>query len=61
MFEFIDWLSGLDPVFAFMLALPFAVAIAGLAAEYWRHLSTASGGEPKRSSVPHGFRFGAWL
>ncbi len=38
MFEFIDWWSGLDPVFTFLLALPFVVAIAGLAAEYWRHL-----------------------
>ena len=63
MFEIIDWLSGLDRVFAFMLALPFVVAIAGLLAEYWRHLRrhshTASGGEIRGSSDSHGFH--AWL
>ena len=32
MSEIIDWLSGLDPVFTFLLALPFVVAIAGLLA-----------------------------
>ncbi|OGA44952.1 MAG: hypothetical protein A3F74_16995 [Betaproteobacteria bacterium RIFCSPLOWO2_12_FULL_62_58] len=37
MSEIIDWFSGLDPVFTFLLALPFVVAIAGLLAEYWRH------------------------
>jgi hypothetical protein len=28
--DFGRWLAGLDPVFAFLLALPFAVATAGL-------------------------------
>ena len=31
--ELFDWLAALDPVFAFLLALPFAVAAAGLCAE----------------------------
>ena len=51
MSEIIDWLSGLDPVFTFLLALPFAVAIAGLLAEFWRrsrrHSHTANGDEPR--------------
>ena len=32
--ELIAWLRELDPVFAFLLALPFVVGAAGLAAEF---------------------------
>jgi hypothetical protein len=31
-----DWLASLPPDFAFLLALPIVVAIAGLASEQWR-------------------------
>jgi hypothetical protein len=31
------WLASLDRPFAFLLALPFAVALAGLISEYVRH------------------------
>lgn len=34
--ELIDWLGSLEPDFAFLLALPFMVALAGLAGEYVR-------------------------
>jgi hypothetical protein len=34
----IDWIASLEPPFAFLLALPFLVGLAGLIAEYvrWR-------------------------
>jgi hypothetical protein len=35
--ELVDWLAALDPVFAFLLALPFAVAVAGLCVEARRY------------------------
>lgn len=34
--EMIDWLRALDPAFAFLLALPFMVAVAGIAGEIVR-------------------------
>jgi hypothetical protein len=32
----IEWLASLDPPFAFLLALPFVVALAGLLTEHLR-------------------------
>ncbi len=56
----IDWLSGLDPVFAFMLVLPFVVAVAGLLSEYRRGARLNPGSfkhpEPKMSSASREFR-----
>jgi hypothetical protein len=34
--ELIDWLTSLKPPFAFLLALPFLVGLAGLVSEYLR-------------------------
>jgi hypothetical protein len=34
--ELIEWVMSLDPEFAFLLALPFAVALAGFVAEAFR-------------------------
>jgi hypothetical protein len=34
--ELMDWLVNLDPVFAFLLATPFVVALAGFLAEWMR-------------------------
>ena len=42
--ELIQWLLALDRPFAFLLALPFMVALAGLAAELVRQ---------RRQSLPH--------
>jgi hypothetical protein len=39
--ELIEWLANLDPVFAFLLALPFAVALAGLLSEAVRRPRSA--------------------
>lgn len=45
--ELIEWLVALDRPFAFLLALPFVVALAGLAAEIVRQ---RGGRLPKRSN-----------
>ena len=49
--ELLRWLMALDRPFAFLLALPFIVAIAGLAAEFVRQrrvrLSKRSNGEAR--------------
>jgi hypothetical protein len=38
MSELWDWLVSLDPVFRFLLALPFVVVIAAFVGEYLRRL-----------------------
>jgi hypothetical protein len=45
--EMIQWLVELDRPFAFLLAIPFMVALAGLAAEFMRRRSLSL---PGRSS-----------
>lgn len=50
MTELIEWLRALDPVFAFLLALPFAVAAAGLAAEFVRRSRRRRAVPPKQES-----------
>ncbi len=45
--ELIEWLMALDRPFAFLLALPFVVALAGLVAEFVRQ---RGGRLPNRSN-----------
>jgi hypothetical protein len=40
----IDWLRGLPADFAFLLGLPFFVALVGLGGEWWRHHRSREGG-----------------
>lgn len=53
--ELIEWVMGLDPEFAFLLALPFAVAIAGFLAEGGRAREhrTRERSQPRASGVAH--------
>lgn len=44
---FLEWFAGLDPVFAFLLVLPFAVAAAGLLAERLRAREASAAREPR--------------
>jgi hypothetical protein len=48
--EFADWLAGLDPAFAFLLALPFAIGALGLLAERARR----QGSDEARARQPRG-------
>ena len=48
--ELLDWLQALPADFAFLLALPFAVGAAGLAAEWYRRRGkpvSAAGTDPR--------------
>lgn len=60
MSELFDWLAALDPVFAFLLALPFAVAAAAFAAEALRRSrarrTTALEPAPRRYTPSRGKR-----
>jgi hypothetical protein len=50
--ELIEWVMNLDPGFAFLLALPFAVALAGLLAEGVRKPSRGRQ-DTGNKDVPH--------
>lgn len=51
--ELLAWLRELEPAFAFLLALPFAVAAAGLAVEL-RHRSARRARRPSRPAEAAG-------
>ncbi len=51
--ELAAWLGDLEPAFAFLLALPFAVAAAGLAAEaYARGVAATQSSAERREARP---------
>ena len=47
--ELWTWLAGLDPTFAFLVALPFAIGAVGLAALGFERARVE---RPRRASVP---------
>jgi hypothetical protein len=53
--ELIEWVVNLDPVFAFLLATPFVVALAGFLAEWTRSekRSEKPRTEPREMHVRH--------
>jgi hypothetical protein len=49
--ELLAWLRALDPAFAFLLALPFAVAAVGLAVELRRRPARRARRAPRSSAA----------